>query len=956
MAHLCVYVEPSWVDPRMKVAASGEVVVLPVEELKEYQELRKSLEEKEREVSQLEARLERALPLLPPPQKERLPTGENFTVSILSKLRVSGSGEPRVANDLFYTMSGFRRKRALATSTAPSLYLWLNTIKLDPQLTALWYKITNLQKSYHLYKKGLLNERRAESPSCGHSQCPVVACEFNMMVEDASRPGTPMSSSVSVKSESTDETEKLFKRFNGGAVDLLTQLQKMWLEICNYGRGNEKLTYAQLMFLVKFYLSSHIPTCEMESRTIFRFFGAEIMGLIHQDGDEARLDIAVFLPKMSDSEVYNELRLKGVYLSMLGLIVEEALDFLRMRSGINDSITRDFHEMFPLEALHQGLGHKRSFVLNSVCLLASATPYEMNNLLCFISLRVAILNRLLLLYKRENVAIDVRTSFSNQLLAVLELLYDDGNTLEIWTDPAIVQLLSAESTPQRQFELNILLCQLWCDLLRIINIVTFGLVPIVKHTDRLNRLVDFFLLCIGEAEPYRSHTSFLEQCQSQELPDHIQNLITSTKNFYLIAKASLLLRSGIMGVFHRITIGDLTNLVADVSNASEELGLTKLKMTHYFEIKVILNHLLLFFTFLTCLQCEEKGDVDTVGKLIPILFSKSVDINKFLQSSIIQFSKVTYSKYVLAAISETISLFSHIIAGLLIRFVAENNGDHVTSSPTPNPAFLIYALQLERDSPIVIPVSTKEMVIQETYQTVNLIETSLGKESHIRATKIWRFYMTFIRNSHKMNPAAYAKLHERAFGSERLIDACPVMSNPSKSYPISSVRLEQGSCPVLHPASPVPMVPKSLSHRNSSSISGTISVCPVSLSSSVLQSQPSDLESQKRLCPFNHEALRNANSHTFQESKMRQSVSKEEAEDGCPFSKRSRPATMPLLRTLSSSNLATPVQNNPLSPTNLDLIDWDTLPNFNFDLAGDENLSLQINNDSRGNLIENMFQ
>lgn len=1027
VGHLCMYLEPLWVDPLARRMA-GELEA-DGDDLAHRAEIEETLQRQQHEIEELRAALARkndaatelvplglqmgpamplaqtnlpagalnplhpmplaasavpmATPQFPAPQNApvegALPIGKNHPVSILAKLNPSGVVVPEVADDLFFSLAGFLRTRN-AVGVA-NLYSWLNSIKLDPQLTALWYKITSLQKSYHLYKKGLLSgEARGPNPvksdrTCGHTQCPVVACEFNFMVEEMSQPGTPMSLSVSDKSEALDDSEKLYiKRFNDDSVDLLTHLQKMWLDICNYGRGSDKLSYPQLVFLVDFYLGNiaefHLleRTYELDLRHLVRFFAAEIMGLVHRDHDDMRLDIAVFLLKMSDAEVYSQLRLKGIHLSLLGLIVDEALDVLRLRSGINDAITQQFYNVFPLEAMHQGLGFSRSLVLrtvNSFVGLFSRTPSTQTslgqNLLAFVTLVLALLNRLMSLYKREGVSFDVRVHFSSHLQFLLELLHNDGCPIQLWMDPAHIRLLGANALPDRVTELRLLFCQVWSDLMRVICTSTFGLVPILRHNDRLNLLTEEFLLYIGEAEPLDLHYNYLEGLlenlggfpndQPHMRSDHIANLITSMKNFYLIARASILLRSGIMDASanSRVTLHDFSNIVAKFSTWGGQNRLTKLNMTRYFEIKTILNYLLFLFTLLVFLQCEEKGDAETVSNLIPILFSQSVDLNKFLQGSMIQFSKVANSSYVLAAIAENLSLFSHLLAGLLIRFVADTK-DGDMGANAGDPVFLVYSSKLDNDNRIAIPASTKDEVIAETDRSVNLLESIVGKVHHQRTNKIWKFYMTFIRNSHKMNPASYAKIHEKAFGSNRLIDSCPVFASP-KSYPVSSVRLKLQACPVLHPASPIPMVPKVSSRKGSPALSG----CPMGSNGSK-RPRMSESAEPKRQCPFNHEALKSSSGQPFQESNIRASPGARPDEE-VPYGGKVRGTPIPLLRSssLSSWNMMPPVQNTPPSPTNVGMIDWDTLPHFNFDV-GDESMVMQISNDLQGSSsIDSMF-
>lgn len=965
VGHLCLYLDPVWAVPLAQQVAEEREEGLP-------REMEEVVRRQQQEIEDLRAALAQATgasvdavgvspasgissaagvtpavgvcPVVGAyPADDVLPVSKNYPMSVLTKL--SPGAAPLVADDEFYSFSGFLRARTVGVV---SLYSWLNSIKLDPQLTALWFKITSLQKSYHLYKKDLLGSSKGDR-TCGHTQCPVVACEFNFMVEEMSQQGTPMSLSVSAKSEPGDSKHYL-KRFNDASVDMLASLQKMWLDMCDYGRG-EKLTYAQLVFLVDFYLGTELNrrerACDVELRHLVRFFAAEIMAVVRRDHDGMQLDIAVFLLDMSDAEVSSRLRLKGIHLSLLALVVDEALGVLRHRSPSNDAIMCEFHRLFPLELLHQGVDVSSQVLLSVhsfVALYTRDTRAHTNlhlDLLALFSLHLVLLNRLLSLYKRD-VPLDVRASFSVHLQSLLEMIHNDGSPVQLWMDPAHIRLLGALSSHARTTELRLLFCQIWADLLRIVC-VAITLLPIVKHNDRLNQLMEEFLLYIGDAEPLNRHSHYLESLDLEgplwlDHKEHCANLTTSIRSFYLIARAALLLRSGVLSVNLQVTVNDLVNIVAQFSAWSSHTHLGMLPMTRYFEVKIILNFLLFLFSMLVFFQCEDQGDAHTVSKLIPTLFSQCMELNKFLQVSMVQFSKAVSSGYVMAAVAENLSLFSHLLAGLLIRFVADTNE---SSSGQQYTGLLVYSSKLDNSNRIVIPLSTKKEVIGATDQSIDLLEKFVGTVHHRRTNKIWKFYMTFIRNSHKMNPAAYAKIHEKAFGSSRLIDSCPVFSGASNSYPLSSVRLELQLCPVLHPASPIPMIPKTSSRKVPPALSG----CPVAHLSKRSRIDSVEL---KRLCPFDHEALKSKNGPQFQESNLRKSPEARPEEELMNGHKR-RVTPTPLLRSssLSSWNIMPPSQNTPPSPPGTSMIDWDTLPHFNFDV-GDENMVMQINNDLHG--------
>lgn len=972
---LCVYVEPSWVDTTVKMAA-GTVLAnsIQIQDSDEYKLLKSQLENTiSHQVSEIES-LKRQLAVvqqLGPAAKNVvdfsvLESALGSAVSILRKLRnqTVNPASPEVLDDNFYSMQGFRTKKpAEPEPPVANLYSWLNIIKLDPQLTALWFRITNLQKLYHVYKTTLLGKFSPSDspqsgdascgPACGHHKCPVVACEFNLMVEENNRPSTP---TPPIKNEQADEDKLHIKMVNDESLDVLTLLQRLWLEIANYGRGNEKLNYQQVSFLVSFYLNltfqNNTLLYEVESRHMFQFYRREIMGLIRQEGDHIWVDLAVFSPKMSDAEVYGLLKLKGVYLCMLGLIVEESLDILRSGSA-GDAVAR-FHKLFPLEAVHQGLGYKRTNVLGLIrAFLERLSVGQMQNdeisdLMPCIAVLIALLNRFISLYKKDGLAFDVSDSFTAVLGILLGMLDKNDEKLEIWTDPAQVHLTGANSSAARQKELRLHLCHLWSDIMRLINQVTFSMVPIVKHSELLDRRLESFFANFVDAEQSHAHVRYVTKLKADANEDHAE-LLASLHVYHLISRSFILLRKGIrcLTSTNKVTIADLQKIITETSAWAGEITLTKLRMARYFEVRMVLHYLEFYLTYVIFLQCEEEADDAMVSKFLPFLLAKCLDLNKFLQGSIVQFSKSMSSQYILVAIAENLSRVSHLFVGLLIRFKADSS-DAPTPTDSPSPTCLVYALKSGESSALSIPVTEKEEVIRETDRTIQMLQQVLSKENFLRVSKTWRFYMTFVRNSHRMNPAAYAKLHSEVFGSGRLPGACPVMPGATR-YPPSSAsfsRLDQG-CPVFHTASPVPM------GNNKPRQSSSVSKCPVDHSTGTPV-----MTTGKRKCPFDHEALRNmSRSQSFHESHIRGQQDLKSDPDLSPRTETTI-QTPPPPRVVHTQAMQ-PMQLNAFAQPALgsETIDWDTLPNFDFDLMTDESLMVQMNGGDYNNpTIEGMFQ
>lgn len=1001
VGHLCVYVEPQWVDEEVKKAVCTQKGHEDVRLSVEYLQLKTALETTiASQKSEIEA-LRTQLAQLAKKQKDggslELPLSESpgsipdeaaaSVISILRKLDTTDaqSQTPEVLDNNFYSLRGFRHpKKSKCTETyVAKLYSWLNIIKLDPQLTGLWYKITSLQKSYHMYKTSLLSKypRAGQSgfqgngcpvaasggehePSCGHHQCPVVACEFNLMVEDSSnRASTPMSRSPSSRLKNEAAEFPSVSQYDLATV--LSQLHRVWGDITSYGRGLDRMTHEQLVYLVDFYLNiSETPSvllCELESRYLFRFYRNDILGLFCKIGNNAELDFSSLDVKVSEAEVNSFAKLKGVYLSMLGLIVEESLDLLRMRSGRQDETLKQFHQIFPLEAVHLGLGYKRTNVHDSIKELLdfcsqSSQNDELSSLLPCLAVYMGFLNRCISLYIKPGSTSDIRLSFSTILSRMLDMLDRNDSRLMLWADPCHVRFNGADMSTSRQRELRLHLSHLWVDFTRLINHITFSFVPLYRHSDKLDKQIESFFESIHEASENHDHLKHVSKHKLDLADDQKAELMTSLHVYYLSSKIFLVLRKSTCRLSgSSVTIGDLLRLTKEIEAWIEDFSLSKLKMSRYFEVRSMFHYLDLYISFVVFLQFEEEMDYESACRILPQIFTKGLDLINFLKESVRQFSKNTGSQYILGAIAEILSRAFHLIVGLLIRFKRDEN-EGSDSNETPAPSSLVYTAPSENMKPFTISVQQKEQLIDATDSALMLLQSLLNRDTFTRVSKMWSFYMTFVRNSHRMNPAAYARIHADVFKSGKLMDTCPVLPSPAKVQYNNHRESKQppSKCPMLLMRSDSdPSKPFSPSTSNLLSRSGSMTATNSQFSQIKQDLTPSSVLSRKRLCPFDHEALMSQNkTPSFQESNIRRSPG--EAPVEFPSHRTLQPEIMPSFMPAPMPTM--PFQMPPPSP-NVGTVDWDTLPNFNFDLFPDETLMVQFGpGDLNNPNIEGMFQ
>lgn len=1061
VGHLCVYVEPVWADGLAKAVVETptakpgvtqrsflqqdleETIIKQASEIKclhaQLAQLRSASEKGSVIIPQrkpLQILLNHALNslLLPipdmPSQFWQSLQGNHTILTVLTKINPSkgATHAPTVMTDGSFDMMNFKRNKDTDTKSGQlsplTLYSWLNIIRIDPQLTALWYKITNLQKTYHLYKQSLVkqtetskdsNSNSEDGPGCNHHTCPVVACEFNTMLEE-SNISVNREKSTSTTPLPTDVKEEHFE--DEDAVDMLTLLQKMWNKVKTQSLPTGPLTYSQLNFLVQFYFNKvednsfklAVPSSEVESRNLLLAFHPQILDLFNNSNGELTLNVGVFSSNMSDAQMMKSLRIKAVYMSMLSIIVMEAVSSLRSQRLASFEAMETISAIFPADFFSSTNEEIVSTALLDVIELikkiskARVCKEALDSLLAFCSLLVASLNCLLGSYNHDELSADIKNLFSLVFEIVFESIGLADNNFQIWCDPAQIQFQGGSQNNETITGFRVLFCQLWSDLMRLVNHVTMNFVPILQHKRLLESQVYSFLKVVVQTERENTHVKFLTSARDRTTNEDLRNLSNCIQVNYLISRSLYTLLNGVYGnpIACQTSISVVSTLASQISSWVNDISLTMLPLVKYFELRLMLHYLELFIVFVIAHQGEELGDADLIEKLVPVIFSKCLDINKFFQGSCVQFGNSTYSTHVMSIMAEALGRMSHLIAGLLIRFRTElqtrKNGSHEEIATYGNREVMTYRPKLDGKTKISLSVETKNDLIRETDNTIFLLETKAPIDSVLKKTKIWKFYATFIRNSHKMNSESYAKLHSEAFKTGKLLSMCPVM--PSSNYPVSATRTEVSRCPVAHGGmqgltdSPNGVCPINKSTKLKKS-EGTQTFCPVTHAESgqiLFQTGIPTRMVQEPLIPiantpkfeprnfsvkngFNFDS-NSTSSEPGLESRKRnfremQNLN-ESTRDGLSrpedlliadldYSSASSRCTPPLRASTSTSLTAN--HHSPVSAPApllkqelLEDIDWDSLPHFNFDFIHDENLMMQVNSGDIDSLLtEGLF-
>lgn len=1039
VGHLCVYVDPKWADSLKKVAENGGLEMAPgvTQQDTLRMDLERQIEAQNREIQCLRARLAHANSTgensgmavgirqnqnvingngtsSPPSSANKTDhsllelmremSHKKVPMTILAKLSGRPSQpKPIVSQDALFSINGFRGGGTGIVSEsaeiAPTtIYSWLNIVKVDPQLTALWFRITSLQKTYHMYKTTLLKNgnklgqhkslslgssvkpktensnmsTNSEDPTNTDHKCPVVAYEFNLMLEESPSPGPQEKPVCPMKIETlSSPTGPIHGATRGeDALEILGAIQGLWAEILGGSLATtHELTYTQIEDLVEKYM---VGSMKVDSRHILRFFRAEICGLFSQNGTKPRLEVGSFSLHMSDAEVLDLLRLKAVYMAMLAVVIEET------RSGANSGTDP--------RSSSSGI-YFRILGLVHLIFRSNTRVVSENSLLAALSLFACVLNRLTAIYDASpssSLEIDVRNAYTGVFVLLFETLFQDSGKgqLQIWCDPAHV---SVDDDAIPQTELGVLLCGLWADTLRHANIAVLGFVPILRHGTQIDRLLGQLLDKVPIVAASQTHVAYLASNLVKSLGPHVKTVLFNIQTQYLVCRATSLLRNGIGGdIFERrVALADFLRMATEMAEwqktcANSEFGSCPIRA---FEATLMLKYGFLFFTAVAFLQCEENGDCDLVALILPGLFDAYIELTRFLQASSVQFAQIHGSRYVWAAVGETLARISHLVAGLLIRFKPDS-----TSLST---LVLVYTPKHAKTPKLIsIPVARKEALLREGDRTVEIFESTMGPKLARSRTKIWKFYQTFLRNSHKATPPAYVQAHADALGAGRFLDRCPIMAG--SNYETSAARMEVGKCPVFHGDMGKPVLglgPGSRPSSVSNSVSNSaprVSGCPVSgMSDMGTLLAPRGLKPDPDLkrCPYGHGLLDNV--EPVEPSRKRRwpyNDSTDPRIEDSPrrdsqnllmgrLSKYTPPLCVPMASPIPpplvmpappivAPSIPTPVPvNDTFSLAPFVDMDWDSLPNFNFDVMEDEALMGQLNSGDFNNpLIEGLFQ
>lgn len=831
VGHLCQYINPPWIDNDASGGgssplASCQSLLSPVkiETTSEYKQLKsqneKTISNQKKEIENLKRQLQVLQQLSPRnSQSANSESRDESTfylgkdITILSKLSPFAV-QPRVTMEILseYTVLN---SRVLSFPVCLDIYSWVNIIKLDPQLTTLWFKITNLQKMYHMYKiNKLKNDNSAKklapsqlkktsskineidftysflpsdsqnteqqslplaSSTSNNHKCPVIECDFNFMGDEAqSQTPSPKrnvtNSTLTSTTQTQDDSEKLqcpvFKPdIHNKSKSLQQKLQSLWESILNLTRGST-LNYRQLVFLLDFYFKSEI----FESKTLLLFYKTDILNVIQKGLDG---ELILNLPKGLDEDIYYQLKISGIYVSMIAVIVEETLTYLRnvLKCEVVDDITQSFNVIFPQEYTYLGLGAKQTNILYIIEDFLTSDDDNIN-LVSFVALYITVLNKIIYEYKKPGgLVIDPKTLFTKLFSKFIENILSSGSDMEIWKDPELIEFQSYQRKRAKYLKLHFSL--LWTEVIRICNLVSFNFVPIIKQSSELDHLLQKMYSKIAIVDLLQCHLKYLTRVGES-------NLIIALHVHYLIASITSSFHYGILNIgIPKLTVSNLDSLIKQCSTWLQDSGLEEIIEIKRMEVVYMLSYLRLFMIYILLLQGEELNEEGLLETFVfPGIVSRLSQFVEILKNGNHQ------SQYIYLALIELFTRSIQMAIGLLLR-VKNQSG------------FLKLHQSLLEDQ--------INKITNDVSSTLKFLQTVIvnNKEKLVKLSKLWKFYLTFVNNSNSKQ-VNYAALHKGVpeFSQPK---SCPVihdsttkstsMANSSSSV---SIKSEGAKCPISH--------------------------------------------------------------------------------------------------------------------------------------------------------------
>lgn len=862
-AHLCTYLEPSWGKDLPKDKGNVKNGAKETEkdgssrELDELRRFKSQYEEIMKQQRDTIDDLRRQITIVEQ-LRPKGDTKETDEVAILRKFRSLEKQLLKIKRDSVLSVENENARKDVFVD----IYSWSSIVKIDPQLTMLWYKLSNMQKMYHMFKMQNMKaspkqdgdqmpRKRLRSKKAGHtiseidftcstgaetvpisklSKCPVVDCDFNYLTSKALPKPSPQNETQTTTLQKLRAELKVYVNGKGEivkcnfmesmALDVLVDQQALWRSTLGLINTSSFMDYEQVKFLIDFFFSDVNQSYTKDLLVIYK---TQIISTIYATG-EGKAALSGFKNQGTDRERFHRLQTQGLSLCFLSMIIQDSLFLFRKNNVISfvNENGKDYQRLFGAELAHTTFFQKERQILlqieNHLPLFEST---DTANSLMFITCCLYLLNRQIALSR--DIGSEFRTSFQRVFNILARVLCNEDKPMSIWADPTSIVADEAHREDTSIEDIRIHVCTAWTDTMRMANALINYILPsmdgyIAKDAeDALQR----FLPNILDGEIPRKEIAYIRSRKQRDS----KALETFLQGYYTVIKTLVLLQKGVQSEGRNtMTVADIENLQRECLRLLETVeGLTapsivngsgstnldpynKLQFeraVRVYELKGGLIFHQFYLSYLLLLHYEGKAEQVTrvqVGNRYRDLIRCAAHIAQFIRKGCETYSNNYHVSLVNVELAHRIV---QPLIGLILRLADQQHSGDLELEPAARDLGIVL------DGPEPIRMLLKKRIADLVSMTITAVWNGAAPDRPrvLKIRRIWDFYVNFLKHSHSFDASAFARLHSRHFGTGSATPSdCPALAHPG-ARPVTPSRLHTtdhdtkpppASCPINH--------------------------------------------------------------------------------------------------------------------------------------------------------------
>lgn len=733
VGHLCEFVDPAWLVGSVKQneAASKNISLVPEQDVSGYEQL---VERQRAEIDELR----REVGVLRQVYSSKLKSykSDNERIVVLQKLRNVNRKPDTIKFDTEFPYS----LKTHTNSRPLQLFCWQNIINLDAKLTDLWFKVSNIQRAYHQFKK----ERESSSVSS-------IRHKPNTPSVSASPESTPIDKEIAeLKPRPVPETDEPLPQYFYPSVELLKRIQHVWQKILSLSLPDEKLSYDQLTHILDYFFSDQYSSVTQDLLKLYE----PCVRRTYSKGDYGiKLNI-INVPQEDDESLkYNFFRFQLVYLCMMGMVVEECLDHFRaqVKQNTDETAVKQLRDIFSNRVLSHSNGHSRvsfcTLMLQTLEYVKSAhqekTPDPMYITSPFYTCCVALLNRMVFQFcpRYHHLRREFLTIFN---ILVLELICD-GN-LPLWTNPKYIEPSSPDAPEEVVKKYRDNFGYVWNEVIHMFNLqamqILFSRVPHKQESQLFNMVWDKILNDPDRVSvPNGCGFSYAANVLICRITSCLYGCTFDNANKYFVSTANIF------------------DLINDCTTLLDDDRLKDLEPLRQYEYRCLILFLRYYLNYINLLQGEESDN-----------------------PKVVEFAEISIVQNAVESLQSLTKCFRNPKTIFAIYLASE---------------ILPYTIQFNIGLTIRLENKDQDGVTRISNETTKVIQKLINCDpadycNYKRYVKMWDFFQTYVCNYKVLSFENYASLHS---GIPGMLGGCPVLlADPLKPPPDPNG--PHGSCPI----------------------------------------------------------------------------------------------------------------------------------------------------------------